>query len=133
MKPQPAAWADAGHDLRRASCQFERDNTGGNGDDSISKNHQHAGETPSQHRVGRDVPIANGGDRDHGPVHGRGNASEPIAVTFDFIHEGPDNDHGREDDKQKHGDFPGAGNDCDAKSRSLANELRELQYPEDAE
>jgi len=119
--------------LRGSASQLERDNAGGNGNDSIAKNHEDAGEKASRDRMGRDVPISYGGDGDDSPIHAGRDAGEAVLLTFDLIHQGANDDDNRENNKQEHDNFPEASEESGAKSGCFADKLGELEDAEDTQ
>ena len=103
---QATGLANAGDQLRRTARQLERDDAGGDSDDSIPKNHEDAGKKASRDGVRRDVSVADRRDGNDGPIHAGGDAGEAVLLPFDLIHQGANNDHDRENNKQEHNDFP---------------------------
>jgi len=131
--PQATVLAGAAHQLRHATRKLKGHYTRRNCDDAVAENHQYASENTPHNGVWRNVPVANRGHRDDGPVHTHWDAGETVLLSFDLIHQGADNDHNGQHDKQKHNNFPGTGDDGGAQSRGLTNELREFQDPKDAQ
>lgn len=80
----------------------------------------------------RNVSVADRGDGNDRPVHRHGDASEPVGLSFDLIHQGADqNDHGQNPEKE-YGDLAKIAADGEAKSDGFAQELREFEDAEDA-
>ena len=67
-------------------CQFGGYNSCGNGNDSVTENHDHRSDELSQRCCWRDVSIAHGCQGDNGPINTHWNAGKPVFFALDDIH-----------------------------------------------
>lgn len=127
------AGAEAWGAVAGGSGQFEGEDAGGYGDDSVTQYHKDGSDEAAEDGVGRDIAVTDGSDGNDGPVHGGGDARETVLRALDLIHhrahEG-DNGQYRE---EEHGDFGKAGAESELQGRGFAEELRELEDAEHAQ
>jgi hypothetical protein len=126
--------ATLGAGARRGSAggagQFERDDSGRNGNDAVAKNHEHGSEQAAEDGMRRDVTVAHSGNRDDGPIHRDGDARETISLALDLVHEGADDNHDGDDCKEKNDDLADAGGHGNAQGRrSERNTANEWVMP----
>ena len=132
-KCKGAARAEARSCVAGSAGQFEGENAGGHGDDSIAQHHEDGSDEAAEDGVRRDIAVTDGGYGDDGPVHGRGNACETVLLALDLIHHCANQDDDGQYREEEYRDFGKAGAESYFQGGCFAEELRELENAKDAE
>ena len=104
-----------------------------NRDNSITEDHHQGCKCLANRGLRRNVSVSNSGQCYDGPINAFRNRRESILLTFDQVHQGPQERDQNHNGKNEQGYLSGAVSQCEHKKVSLFQVLDELEHTEDAQ